>query len=583
MPNYQQDIVKEILADFSARQQMRRPFELVWQLNMNFLMGNQYCQIGKTDIEQQTKFYFWQQLQVFNHIAPIVETRISRLNRVRPHTVARPFSASDSDIASAKVATKILDSAQEKLSLDQLITQATAWSEICGTSFYKVSWNNLSQDVEVSVCSPFEIYPDSNTGALTNCNSIIHAKVYSSADVKTMYGVDVKGQPLKVFDVCGQSGFSSVTRETKPNQVLVIERYTRPTSDAPNGKLQIVAGNTLVYSGDMPYLLGENNTPTYPFVRQVSTEVAGCFWGTSVVERLIPVQRAYNAVKNRKHEFLNRLCMGVLTVEDGSVDTDNLEEEGLSPGKILVYRQGATKPSYMENNAVPTDFGEEEDRLLNEFTTVSGVSEFAGNSLTPSGASSGTALQLIAEQDEIRLSNSIDSVKNAIKQVSKYILRLYKQFVQSQKLIRYTGGNTAEVFYFCGSEISSDDIVFETENQLTDSPTTRRTMIFDLLNAGVLSDENGNLPTYTKTKILSMLGFGDWQTAQDMAQLHTARAQRENLDIASAQVLDVDDHALHIAEHTRFIVSNQDESFGKDYRKKLLSHITEHKSYLSKN
>ena len=44
-----------------------------------------------------------------------------------------------------------------------------------------------------------------------------------------------------------------------------------------------------------------------------------------MVERAIPVQRAYNAVKNRKHEFLNRIAMGVLTVEDGSVDTDNLE------------------------------------------------------------------------------------------------------------------------------------------------------------------------------------------------------------------------------------------------------------------
>ncbi|MCX4286529.1 MAG: hypothetical protein OSJ68_04460, partial [Clostridia bacterium] len=90
----------------------------------------------------------------------------------------------------------------------------------------------------------------------------------------------------------------------------------------------------------------------------------------SVIERVIPVQRAYNAVKNRKHEFLNRLAMGVLTVENGSVDTDNLEEEGLSPGKILVYRQGAEKPSLMDSGDVPADFAYEEDRLLSEFETV---------------------------------------------------------------------------------------------------------------------------------------------------------------------------------------------------------------------
>ena len=100
------------------------------------------------------------------------------------------------------------------------------------------------------------------------------------------------------------------------------------------------------------------------------------------------------------------------------MDTDNLEEEGLSPGKILVYRQGAVKPQLMDSGAVPSDFSDEEDRLLQEFVTVSGVSEFARNSTTPTTVTSGLALQLIAEQDDIRLACSIDSVKLAIKKLA---------------------------------------------------------------------------------------------------------------------------------------------------------------------
>lgn len=64
----------------------------------------------------------------------------------------------------------------------------------------------------------------------------------------------------------------------------------------------------------------------------------------SIVERLIPYQRQYNALRNRNIEYLNRLTYPCLFVEDGSVDIDSLEEEGLHPGKILVYRQGATIP-----------------------------------------------------------------------------------------------------------------------------------------------------------------------------------------------------------------------------------------------
>ena len=516
---FAEDVVKSVKTDFAERQKMRRPYELSWQLNMNFTMGNQYCGISpRGSIEQEDKYYCWQEKQVFNHIATIVDTRLSRLNRVRPKPMARPFSGSDADVNSAKLSTKILNSAREKIHLDEIITRATAWSEVCGTAFYKISWNTEQDEATVSVCSPFEIYPDSNvTASVDDCVSIIHAKVYSSSEVKDTWGVDIAGETVKVFAIDGAAsvgglGYNtvvpSIVQEAKNDQVLVIERYTKPTSAYPNGKLEIVAGNELLYYGELPYRLGEGDTYVYPFVKQVSLEQAGCFWGTSIVERVIPIQRAYNAVKNRKHEFLNRLAMGVLTVEDGSVDTDNLEEEGLSPGKILVYRQGAVKPSLMDSGDVPSDFTYEEEQLLKEFNDISGVSEFARKSTTPSQITSGVALQLIAEQDDIRLAGSVDSIRKCIKRISQYILRMYKQFVSKQKLMRYTDGiNSAEVFYFVASDIGSDDIVFETDNELTDSPATRRTMLFDLISAGVLADENGKLSKSTKAKVLTIMGF----------------------------------------------------------------------------
>lgn len=588
---FAEDVVKEVKADFAERQKNRRPYELSWQLNMNFVMGNQYCAIGaRGAIEQEDKYYFWQEKQAYNHVAPIVETRLARLNRVRPKPVARPFSSSDADVNAAKLATKILDSSYEKLKLNELITQATAWSETCGTSFYKVAWDG--GDAVVSVCSPFEIYPDSNVSqGLDDCVSVIHAKVYDADTVAEKWGVNVKGETVKVFSLSSTQGVGglgynsavpSITQENKNNQVLVIERYTRPNAEHENGLLEIVAGDALVYCGDLPYVLGEEGKRDFPFIRQTSSEQAGCFWGGSVVERVIPVQRAYNAVKNRKHEFLNRLSMGVLTVEDGSVDTDNLEEEGLSPGKILVYRQGSVKPQLMESGSVPSDFDKEEDRLLQEFVTVSGVSEFARNSTTPTTVTSGVALQLIAEQDDIRLASSIDSVKTSIKKLARYLLRLYKQYVTKSKLMRYDDAKKGvEVFYFTGTDIGCDDVTFETENELTDSPATRKTMIFNLLEAGVLYDSEGKLSAAVKSKILSMMGFSNWDSVQDTAQLHVARAEKENVDIDGAQVLEVDDHKLHIEEHTRYVISHSDAD-NKAYIDKILSHIRLHRQMLNK-
>ncbi len=584
------EVVRSVREDFRERQRMRRPYELSWQLDMNFNMGNQYCDISpRGEVVQEDKYYFWQEKQVYNHISTIVDTRVSRLNRVRPQPMARPFGNSEADVNAAKLSTRILAAFYQCKHMPEIISQATVWSEVCGTAFYKVCWDADRQDVQVSVCSPFEIYPDSNVASdIADCSSIIHAKVCPAREVEECWGVPVKGESIKIYAIDGAQsvgglGYNSVVpsivQEAKNDQVLVIERYTKPSEMYKKGKLEIVAGETLLYSGELPYTLGEEGEFAFPFVRQVSLPQAGCFWGTSMVERVIPIQRAFNAVKNRKHEFLNRIAMGVLTVEDGSVDTDNLEEEGLSPGKVLVYRQGASKPALMESGSVPNDFAQEEEQLLQEFISVSGVSEFARNSSTPSQVTSGVALQLIAEQDDMRLANSVDSIRLCIKRIAEYVLRLYKQYVTDSRLMRYTDGNGAEVFYFTGSDVSCDDVVFETETELSDSLATRRSMLFELLRAGVLSDGDGNLSASSKAKILSLMGFGNWESAQDSARLHAARAARENADISAAEVLPVDDHALHIEEHTKHLIGLEPEE-ARAKRDGMLAHIAEHRKYL---
>ena len=300
---------------------------------------------------------------MFNHIAPVYETRLAKLSRVRPKMTVRPFTDEDKDVNSAKLAKKILESCSEKLSVNGIIDKGTMWSEACGTVFYKIVWDKekgvkiksddkvyTCGDVSVSVVPPFEIYPDSSVCAdLDECKSIIHAKAYSSAEVKEIWGADVKGEELKVFSLDGGVSMGGrsynktapgVTEQVKKDAVLVIERYTRPTKQNPDGELTVVAGDVLVYSGPLPYRNGTDGERDFPFVRQVSILWAGCFWGVSMIERLVPLQRAYNAVKCRKHEFLNRISMGVLAVEDGSIDTDLVDGEWLTPGKVLVYRQG---------------------------------------------------------------------------------------------------------------------------------------------------------------------------------------------------------------------------------------------------
>lgn len=604
---YAEEIVEEVRRDFEQRREKRKALELQWRLNMNFLSGDQYCEITPTgDIDDYGKQYWWQQREVFNQIASVVETRLAKLARVKTGIVVRPASDDDSDVYAAKLSTQVLKAAGESVDLVKLINAASVWSEATGTCFIKVGWDagagkvigvdkkggRLHEgDLTVSIVPPFEIFPDNLlAGEPENCRSIIHAKAYHVDEVRDIWGEEVKGEDVNVFsldsaplpDTGGYTqGVKGVNASLAPDHCVVLEKYTLPTRDMPDGRLTIVAADKLLYDGELPYINRKDGTRGYPFAVMRCLDKVGCVFGASVIERLIPLQRAYNDVRNRKHEYMNRLAMGVLAVEDGSVDSDILEEEGLAPGKVLIYRQGSEAPRMLDPGRIPSDFLNEEERLLSEFITVSGVSELSKYSQTYSSMS-GTAISLLVEQDNTRLASTSGSLRECVKQVCYLILRAFKQFAGEKRFMRLAGENGAmQLKSFSASDLTAEDLTFETDNELNDTLANRRNMVLQLVQLGVLQDKEGNMSERSKSRVLELLGFGNWENAADLADCQRDAAIRENTALKESgkrpELTDVDDDALHIEEHTKAMLS---QSLGKREVDVLGKHIAEHKARL---
>ena len=610
---FEEDIVLDVKNDFLHRQEARKNIERQWQLNMNFEMGNQYCSITDVgEIEDYSKQYFWQEREVYNHIAPLVEARIAKLCKIRPVLSVAPNGGSEIDAGSARVSRKILSAVEHNLKLSEKIAEATNWSELCGTSFYKVTWNSdtgetigftkdskaiKKGEVEVSVCSPFEIFPDSNTAEnIDDQTSIIHAKPYKISQIEKIWGVHVEPENIDVLtlsnsNLAGGLGYSAsvpkIISERAKDSAIVIERYEAPTTEYPNGRVIVVAGNKLLAMGELPYTNKAENLRGFPFIKQCSLAKPASFWGVSVIERLIPIQRSYNAIKNRKHEFLNRIAMGILAVEDGSVDIESLEDEGLSPGKILVYRQGSTPPKIMDTNDTPTAFEKEEEKLLEEFTQISGIADLSVTRGTYASNMSGIALELLINQETDKLKATTDQIRNALIEIGRQVLRLYKQFASAKRLGKVVDQNgEIELFYWNNSDISSDDVVLDTTNEANETLSQKREMVFKLLNAGLLADENGNMSSVTKQKVLDMIGFGVWQDAGDIVDLHKKKAGRENIEMYSQKevvLLPIDDDDVHIKTHTSFLLSINRDELGDRYDDVVnlfLNHIELHKKHL---
>ena len=210
--NYEKELINSVLEDFKRRREERFTLEKQWKLNLNYLAGNQYSEVDMTgEIKEEEKYYGWQSRSVFNHIAPIIESRLAKLSRVRPSMSVRASSGEDSDLKTAEISSEILKATYQRTALDKTILKATSWSEALGTAFYKITWNDKKGkalgekdgatikegDVEITAVSPFEIFPDSLFHSDIDDNkSIIHARAVDIDTIEELYGITVKGEDI---------------------------------------------------------------------------------------------------------------------------------------------------------------------------------------------------------------------------------------------------------------------------------------------------------------------------------------------------------------------------------------------------
>lgn len=606
-------MVSDIKAAFEKRKEDRRPFELQWRLNQNFISGNQYCDILETtgEVVDYPSSFEWEMRTVYNQIAPIVETRLSKLSRVQPGMVVRPVTSDTNDIMSAKMSTKLLKCVYAAQDMTDIIAQANNWMESCGGVFYKTNWDTRAGmclgtisgnpiyegDITTTVVPYYELFPSScYVNDLDECDNLIHAKVYTVDDIKLKWGIQLPGRTLNAYTmemsgmVSGGIGYNPSMMQVKDNNIddaeLVLEYYEKPNRDFPEGRHIIIAGDVCIHAGVLPYRVGKFYRRGYPFVHQRCLHTTGVLWGASVVERCIPVQRDYNAVRNRINEYIARMTIGNMAVEQGSLVDDTVLENGVPPGTIVEYKPGSTPPMWMTPQEIPATLLAQVDQLQAEFVSISGVSEMSRTSQSPAAISSGTALEILKEQDDTRLTLTSENIRTAIKNLGIHWIRLYRQFATVPRMMRIAGNNAGDVasIMWKGNDLTSDDVIVDSDNEMTNTPAQRKQLALELLQVGLFSDpDTGKMTRENRAKLLEIFELGNWESAIDIDELHSVRAQRESLEFESGtppEIMELDNHLLHVSEHTKYALSAEfrhQMEINPDKAKLWLEHIAEHK------
>lgn len=618
---FKEDIIKKVMDDLEKRKSERSILEQQWTLNANFLCGNQFCEINpyRGDIEQLEPVYDWLEREVFNQIAPLIETRIANLKKINYMMKVKPATNELEDYEKAEISTNILQYLQKSTDFETKKNTMIYWNELCGNCFWLSWWDKdkgekigtvkeivldkdgveqetetafYQGDLDYGLITPYEIYPESIFKQTVEAQrSIILEQVKTVDDIYDLYGIEVKGSNIETFELTpvtsgGGYGYenTSITlgHRSVDNAEKVITYFERPSKHKPNGQMIIIVGDKdLVYYGDLPYT-------QIPIVQVVCREVAGQFFGKSVIEDLIPRQRALNGCINRIHEYIKRIAIGSYLVEDSSIDIEEYEQNGQAPGALLVYRQGRNPPVPIPNSNLPAEIMTERYNLKNDMEYAAGVSQLMVNGATPSGITSGTAISNLMEIDNTRLSLTGDHIRNSVRKLAILWLEIEKKHAKLKRIVNYVGtNNVAKALVWSGDDIKSFDVEYMTENELLMSEDMQKQRFFDAFNMGLFTDSDGRIPQRVKQRALEFMKIGNYTDIMSINLLQQQAAGRENVFFENGvmpEVSEFDDHEIHIEEHMRYILQMDFQILKMkkpEYAKALENHIRAHKQAIA--
>ena len=618
---YKEDIIQKVLEDLEKRKTERSILEHQWTLNANFLVGNQYCEINpyRGDIEQLEPVYDWLERETFNQIAPLVETRIANLRKINYMMKVKPATNELADYAKADTSTNVLQHTQKVTDFESKKNTAINWNELTGNCFFLSWWDKdkgekfaveqifdidengeqktketayYQGDLDYGLITPYELYPESIFKQTVEAQrSIILEQVKTVDDIYDLYGVKVEGSNIETFELTpvgsgGGFGYENTTvtigHRTIDNAEKVITYFERPSKHKPNGQMIIIIGDKeLVYYGDLPY-------SRIPIVQTVCIEVAGQFFGKSAIERMIPIQRAYNGCVNRIHEYIKHIAIGSYITEEGSIDIEEYEQNGQAPGAMLVYKQGSQAPIPIPNGVLPNEIMTERYNLKTDMEYAAGVSQLMVYGNTPSGVTSGTAINNLMEIDNTRLSLTGDNIRNAVRKLAIMWLEIYKKYATTHRIVNYVGGNNiGNAIVWSSEDINSYDVDYVTENELLMSEEKQKENFFNAYNMGAYTEKDGSISTRVKMKIKEFMKVGNFTDLMGIDELQIQAAQRENVFFENGvipEVSEFDEHEIHIEEHLRYILQMDFQLLKNkkpEYAKALENHLRQHKEVIA--
>lgn len=591
---------------YITMKQNRARQEKIWYINLAFFRGRQNIAVINAPSSISASGFRlltppappWRVRLVINKVRSIIRREIAKCTAQKPSFVVAPATNEDEDFYAARAAGQILDSVYDDYGIAETNLSRQWWGSICGTSFIKCYWDKnkiakekgpvdpttgARQDIRGDLCIenliPFFLFVPDLLEKDINCQPFVfHVYTKPKSWLQNYYGKEVitrmttksanEGDLLEdaFFDVVG-------LRKPIEDHYRCMEIWIKPYGHPqfPRGGMVTIIGDQIVQIiEEFPYSHGE-----YPFIKFNHIQ-SGQFYGTSVIEDLIPLQREYNRTRSQIVEAKNLMAKPKLMGPKGSVDPTKITSE---PGQFIPYEPGLGEVKPLPMQSLPPYVENEVQRIMSDMDDISGQHEISrGN--TPSQVTAATAISYLQEQDDTMLAEIIHGIEYGMEQLGRHILCYVIDYWDMERMIKIAGKDESfDVTFLKGSALKGNkDVRVEAGSALPHSKAAKQAFLMDLFKMGVFAQNPAEF-----LKILDLRGIdkvlADYKI--DMQQ-----AQRENIKMSlgiPVQVNDFDNHELHLEQHNRYSRTQEYEMLDPRNQALFIQHRQAHQQAMYVN
>lgn len=467
-------------------------------------------------------------------------------------------------------------------------------------------------DVNTAVIDPYRICLDPLAMHLHEAKWIMETSIQTLDWIKTTYmkeapgytgnAVKVKedkhlnGSMRRWFKLKTSSGVkdnalpggagSSASDTMVENSAIVKEYYERPSAEYPRGRLIVVAGDQCVYSGPSPYS-GPEMGDWHPYSECRWEIVAGRFWGKSPLDDAAELQKRLNSIDSAI--VLTRKTMAV---PQKLIPTGSGIAPGSwtgRPGQEVHFRPDGTgaMPQTIPPAGVDPSVFQERQQVVSDMREISGAIDILRGDRPP-GVNAASALNLLYEVGTGKLYPILGRWKLFVESDQKKQLRIIANKYKEQRpdFIRMLHARNSEISEseinrFIGSDLYDNcNVVVEAGSNIPKLQAAKQALVMQLAQMGALNLQNPENQAQFQSD-MGIVGYNN-EIEPDRKRATWENDLLDNIQFSPDNkpvVLAVDNHDLHIEEHSLRMKSPTFMSLPFDVQQAYMMHIQEHENF----